>query len=330
MKVSLKDIVKYLLTIGITVLLLWFAFRGISWDDMMDGFARCNWWWIAASMAVGWAVVVSRGCRWRLMMQPISAELTRLECYDAYNVCYLANLAVPRSGELVRCAMLARTGKISFQQAAGSMALERTWDLLSAFLIGLGMVLFTRFGTFLLDDMWKPFAESLSFNAVWLVVGLCALLGVSIWAIFHFRNRYAFVRKIWDFLAGLGGGIRAGFAMKHKIPFFLHTVFIWVMYWLQVLFVIYAFPDMQQLNASDAFFVMMVGSLGWIVPVQGGFGAYHFLVAMALVPVYGIEQHTGLIFATISHESQILQMLVCGIVSLITFFLIWGRRRNLL
>jgi len=68
----------------------------------------------------------------------------------------------------------------------------------------------------------------------------------------------------------------------------------------------------------DALFLMVVGSLGWVVPVQGGFGAYHFIVSMTLVPIYGVTQSTGLIFATISHESQVVQMIICGIISLIS------------
>jgi len=82
------------------------------------------------------------------------------------------------------------------------------------------------------------------------------------------------------------------------------------------------------MDFSDAFFIMMVGSLGWMVPVQGGFGAYHFLVSAALVPVYGLSQQTGLVFATISHESQILQMLVNGIISLVVFLSMTRRGRS--
>ena len=73
------------------------------------------------------------------------------------------------------------------------------------------------------------------------------------------------------------------------------------------------------MTGFDALFLMVVGSLGWVVPVQGGFGAYHFIVSMTLVPVYGFDKSTGLIFATLSHESQIVQMLLCGLISLVSW-----------
>ena len=66
---------------------------------------------------------------------------------------------------------------------------------------------------------------------------------------------------------------------------------------------------------------MIVGGLGWAVPVQGGLGAYHFIVSLALASVYGIAQTTGVVFATISHEAQALAMIVCGVASLVSISL---------
>lgn len=327
MQITLKKVIKYVLATILMAVLLWLAFREIDWGEFAESLKRCNWWWIVASMHVGLLVAYSRGCRWRLMLLPINDKITRKECFDAYNVCYLSNLAVPRSGEFVRCAMLSKLGRTSFQEAVGSMALERVWDIISALLIAVGMVFFTRFGTFLKDEMWKPFAEELSFNAAWLVAGVAVLVALFVWFVSHFRNRYKVCGKIYGFFAGLGDGVKAGFKMEHKARFFLHTALIWVMYIFQILFIIYAFPDVQQLGFGDAFFIMMVGSLGWMVPVQGGFGAYHFLVSAALVPVYGVAQQTGLVFATISHESQVLQMLIYGVISLVSFWLMTRRDR---
>jgi uncharacterized membrane protein YbhN (UPF0104 family) len=62
-----------------------------------------------------------------------------------------------------------------------------------------------------------------------------------------------------------------------------------------------------------------MGSLGWIAPVQGGFGAYHFVVTLGL-SLYGISKEQGIIFATISHESQVIIMIFFGFISFIAMF----------
>jgi len=57
-----------------------------------------------------------------------------------------------------------------------------------------------------------------------------------------------------------------------------------------------------------------------VVPVQGGFGAYHIITASAL-GLFGITYEKGLIFAVISHESQTLLVIVAGIISLVYLYL---------
>lgn len=69
---------------------------------------------------------------------------------------------------------------------------------------------------------------------------------------------------------------------------------------------------MSGLTIIDALFLSLVGSLGWIVPVPGGFGAFHFIVSLALSTIYGIPFEMGIIFATLSHESQAVTMLLFG------------------
>ena len=76
-----------------------------------------------------------------------------------------------------------------------------------------------------------------------------------------------------------------------------------------------AMPDLDGLGPVDALFLMIAGSFGWLVPVPGGFGAFHFIVSLALSTIYGVPFASGIIFATLSHESQAITMAVCGGIS---------------
>ena len=68
---------------------------------------------------------------------------------------------------------------------------------------------------------------------------------------------------------------------------------------------------------TDAFFLMIAGSISSVVPVPGGFGAYHGVVAGALLSIWNIPMGTGMIFATLSHESQAITQALCGLASYI-------------
>ena len=76
-----------------------------------------------------------------------------------------------------------------------------------------------------------------------------------------------------------------------------------------------AFDKINGLNMVDAMFLMIVGALSSLVPVPGGFGAFHYIVSLALTTVYGIPAEIGIVFATLSHESQIIIQIVCGGIS---------------
>lgn len=322
MKITAKGIVKYVLLLALAAVLLYFAFRSLSWDDFVTGLKSCNYWWIIATMLMQWLITYLRGNRWRIMMRPLSRDITRRETYDSYAICYLANLAFPRSGEVVRCGLIAKTHKATFEGSLGTVVIERTWDMICVFLACIPLFFFGRFRDFLVEKMFRPAAQSLHIGWFWIVliaVALCIAVVLLVRANSGRISRTKAGAAFINFFKGLANGVKAGFTMERKWLFFAYTLIIWVGYWLCSLWTIYAFPATAGLDGLDALFIMVVGSLGWIVPVQGGFGAYHFIVAMTLVPIYGLEYNTALIFATISHESQVVQMLLCGLVSLVSW-----------
>lgn len=58
---------------------------------------------------------------------------------------------------------------------------------------------------------------------------------------------------------------------------------------------------------------MSFGALGFVVPVQGGIGAYHFVVTQTLI-VYGLSYEEGLTFATFAHATQTIAVIISGVL----------------
>ena len=61
----------------------------------------------------------------------------------------------------------------------------------------------------------------------------------------------------------------------------------------------FAIESTQLLSPIDGLFIMVVGGLGMVAPVQGGIGAYHLVVKIGLI--LGISSDAALLFATIVH-----------------------------
>lgn len=332
MNPRLKSIMKYSAAVILTVFLLYLAFRGMDWNSFVEGLRSCNYWWIFAAMVAGVLGTVFRGLRWRLLLLPIDSKVRRVDCCNAYAVCYLSNIAVLRSGELVRCGMIADSSRVPFKDSLGSVMVERAWDILVSVLMIVAMFFLTPFGGFMAEHIWNPFVESFSTKTLLLIIVLAVLLVLAILPVVHYMDRIRHSRiggKIIDFIKGMLNGVKAAFKMKHGFLFVFYTVLVQLLYWLEVVFVIQAFPAVSHLTGMDALFIMMLGLVGWAIPVQGGFGAYHVIVSMALVPIYGIDQQTALVFATISHEAQIVQMIVFGLAALVFGVYLRNRRLNI-
>ncbi len=99
-----------------------------------------------------------------------------------------------------------------------------------------------------------------------------------------------------------------------------YTFLMWFCYWLITWVVWFSIPQTAHLGMADGLFLLVVGSIGMAVPVQGGIGAFHYIVALALT-IYGLDfDSDGLLYATISHESQLIVEIVLGIASLFFVF----------
>ena len=320
MNPKVKKTVTFTVAFAGAAVLLYFAFRNIDWQDFYDNLKKCDFRLIFGVIAIQWLITYLRGNRWKTLMDPLNPGISRRETYDAYAICYLANIGFPRSGEVVRCGLIANTGKASFEGALGTVVIERTWDILCVFIITVPLLLFGHFRDFLVEKIFKPVADGLHPN-VWVILGIALAAVITAVLVKRCRKKEADGResRVLKFFKGLGRGIAAGFRMDRKWVFLGYTALIWALYWLCSLMTLKAFPAAAGMNGMDALFMLVVGSLGWMVPVQGGFGAYHFIITMALVPIYSFSYETGLVFATISHESQIVQMLLCGIVSLVSW-----------
>ena len=324
-------IIKYLLSAAVACFLLYFTFRGVKWEDFIAGLRSCRWGYIVISMIAGIAAFWLRGQRWREILLPIDGSISRRTTFNAVNIGYIANFVFPRIGEFVRCGFITKnsepdpasrdeTGvkkRASYDKVLGTVVLERSWDMITMLLILVALLVFKwqEFGTFFVEKMWKPFEERMNFSAWWLLAGILVICTAIASLIYITRNRIKISRKIADICKGLLQGVFSCLKMQSKWKFFLYTLLIWMMYWVMSVATMSAMPDLDGLGPVDALFLMIAGSFGWLVPVPGGFGAFHFIVSLALSTIYGVPFESGIIFATLSHESQAITMAVCGGIS---------------
>ena len=342
------NILKYGISIALAAVLLYLSFRGVSWGDFLEGLKACRWECVLLSMLFGLLAFWLRALRWRELLLPIDRTTSRLTCFNAVNISYLVNLVLPRVGEFVRCGYItAHSPKApdsegsnrhlaSYDKVLGTAALERSADMLAMFGILVVFLTFTwdRFGGFFSEKIFGAVSGSVSWGRVLVfAAGILCVAAAVLFAIL-FADKWRPLGKIRDFCKGLWTGFLSCLKMKGAWKFLLLTAGIWSCYWMMSATILWSLqgisPDsvspgmatavdaVRSLNLTDTLFLMIVGSLSSIVPVPGGFGAFHFIVSSAIAHVYGIPVQVGMIFATLSHESQAVNQILWGGISLIS------------
>ena len=324
---KVKYILQYAFWAAVAIVLVYFCLRSIDWKQFAEALGQCRWEYVILSMLLGALVFWFRGVRWRMLLLPFDPGTSALTTFNAYNICMAVNLALPRAGEVARLGYVVKhsavgpDGKrlLSFDKALGTLLIERVWDA----------VVTLSMAAVLVAVMWKSFGaylmESLSTlggaNLLWWILGAAGILVLALlYVAYVFREKGGLWGKIWGFVEGIGSGLASFLKMKKVWLFFVYTAVIWLIYWIMSACIVWALQDIEafsSLTMTDAFFLMIAGSISSVVPVPGGFGAYHGVVCGALSSIWGIPVGTGMIFATLNHESQVLTQALCGLASYI-------------
>jgi glycosyltransferase 2 family protein len=270
----------------------------------------------------------SRARRWILMIRPLGYNPSLLNTYHSLMTGYLVNFAFPRLGEVSRCMALGKKENIPVDKLIGTVIVERTFDVLSMLLIMALMLILKSglTGSFIGSNVVQPlthkfyslFDMSLTVSVILALSILILIVLVIIFRKKLIHNRI--ISKIASFLKGIGKGLKSFYSMANKPEFIFHTIFIWVNYILMAWVVLFTIPATANLGFSDAIFILVIGSLGMSAPVQGGIGAFHWIISRGLHFVYGISIEDGLVYATISHESQLILIAVLGAFSFYRLF----------
>ena len=336
---KLTNILKYALWTAVAALLVYFSFRDVNWKDFGAALRGCRWGFVALSMLLGALAYFVRSLRWRMQLLPLDPSTSRVTCLNAYNICMLTNVVLPRVGEIVRCGVVSKhSGRdeearrlVTFDKALGTVVVDRIWDGLSLLVVLLALLalMWNRFGTFFTDMLFPGISGKAH---LWWVLALGVVLaGGFVWLCWRLRERGGLWSRVWGWIRGMYDGLLSCLHMKHGWLFILYTVIIWGLYWLMAASVIWALQGIDpsgvspelgaalgkvgELGMADALFLMFAGAVSSLIPVPGGFGAYHGVVAGALSTLYGIPFGAGLVFATLSHESQVIVSIVCGACS---------------
>jgi len=117
-------------------------------------------------------------------------------------------------------------------------------------------------------------------------------------------------------IAQFAEGFKTIGKLKRKGLFIFHSLFIWFLYYAMMYCVFFAFSFTSHVGPLAALAVFVLGSFGMVAPVQGGIGAWHFMVIQGLA-LYGVEKDNATVFALVAHGTSTFVLIIIGLISLL-------------
>ena len=318
----LLTIIKYGLLLSISVALMWYAVRGQDLSRIGHYIATANYFWLTLTLSLSALGYFSRAYRWQMQLNASQTPAPYCAVYHAMMVGYLANLVLPRMGEVIRCSVLRRTSGVPVQVALGTVVTERVIDVLVllGLLVSLLLLDFNTFWNFVTVQVLGGRYEALARNRTPLliaaIIGGMLLLATG-YALFRNLERLrqnAFFNKGVLFVKGLLAGVFSVLKLEKKGVFLLHTLFTWGVYYLMDYLAFFCFPETYNLDMKAGLAVLTFGAFGMAAPVAGGIGPFHVMVQGILL-VYGVSKEAGIAYALVVHGAQTLLVVLMGGIS---------------
>jgi uncharacterized protein (TIRG00374 family) len=338
MKKIYTDILRFFLFAGIGLVVLYFVYQNQSAsyqaqcaldgvpaekcslvDKIVTDFQQANWAWISLVWVAFFLSNVSRAMRWQMLIKPLGYTTKFSNGLWSILLGYFANLGLPRMGELVRASAMSKYEKVPLEKLIGTVVVDRLADFATLLLI-IGVTFLVEFET-LWGYIFKMTGNNSGDHSA--KIGMLILVLVMIAAFFIGRKmlpkvrNYGIVIKVEKILVGFLEGFSTIRNLDNPIGFMLHSLFIWLMYYLMLYFCFLAYAPTAHLGLGATLMVFVFGTFGMIIPSPGGMGTYHALVVAGLA-IYGVAGQDAFSLANIAFfTTQIFFCFVFGILALI-------------
>ncbi len=310
------------------MVMLWFLFKNQDISALYQKLLSSNYILIVGSIVLAMISHWVRAYRWRMLINPLGYSVSTFRTFLAVMVGYVANLVLPRMGEVVKCGVLNKLEKVPVTKSFGTVVVERIIDLMMLIvLLAMTFILeYKLIKKFMLDWILSIYEKIQDSQSLLLILGLLLIVGMVFIVWLFKKEDSAIATKVKAFLNELMEGLLSIRKIENQFMFWMSTVTIWILYYAMSYIVVFALPETSGLSMVAGLAILSMGTIGMTAPVQGGIGTYHFMVSSILV-LYGIDYEDGLAFATILHAAQTLGVIAVGSISMIIASLI-GKKIN--
>lgn len=313
MKNKLFTFFQYLLLLSIGAWLLYLSLHKFDFKEVMETICRGNFLIVIPVLFISIIVYFFRVLRWELLFRQINQDIPKSNLSIALCIGYLVNFAIPRLGEVTRCAILKKLNTTPINQSLTTVIFERTIDVITLLLISVLAIILEYANHSSILKSFISYDLIPTNQVISLAIAFVTLIVIVVYLIYNTENKF----KNW--LQGFWISIKMLAKIKSIFLFSIYTICIWICYFLMTYLWFFTFAESSNLSYYMAFQIMIVGSFVRSIPLQAGSaGAYHYGVSQAFI-LLGISSITANALAIIIHGFQTIFTFIIGSLAYMDF-----------
>ena len=259
--------------------------------------------YLLLAMFLGASSDIVRGLRWRLLSKAIGYNSGRINSIASVFMCYTSNMAIPRSGEVIRATVLSEYNKIPIGKAFGTIAAERVIDMSISITI-LFLVWALQYEIILESFFEDNFLNFIDDN-FWIIFFSINILLATVFILI------VKVESVKRFFKSVLEGFLSITKLKGRLLTFVFlSLLIWMCYMLAFFVIKFSVTELNAIENSLIFPAFVVGVFS-ISLSNHGLGVYPLAIALFLSN-FGINTEIGLSYGWLAWSCQAIITLIFG------------------
>ncbi len=324
-----KDLLKTVVSLGLGIAIIWLLYRNTNITELWEIAKTANFGIIFLSLLFGLLGNYIRGLRWELFLKSLGYNPKRSSIVYATFGNYAVNFLLPRAGDFWRCAVVSKYDQIPFSKTFETFVIDKILDLAASVIIVLISV-FLSVDFFISYFNENPeFAQNITnlFSSFWIYAGGIMII-LSVILIFKIWKEHPVIKRISNFGKTIKHDLKLIARMKEKKLLILYTIGVWLCFYLYFYICFYAFDFTKHLGFIAGWIVFAMSNVGVAVPVQGGIGAWHFMVISSLV-ILGVSYEQASAFAGAVFAVQSVWIILIGVFGVLALPYVKREKENL-
>jgi len=305
--------VYMLLGLAISIICIFFVFRGIQWTQVGSTLSKANYWGLITSVFFQLLSLGIAGFRWKTVIS--LPEVSWASASASMMVGLMVNNILPgRMGEFVRPVLLGQEIKKSRSFLFATVMVDRLSDLIV--LVILGLLSFSLFPPI-------PWARQMSviggaiFVLAFIIIGAFGYskIGSKLEDIVSQFDPTPLLEKVVHILQKFRLGFRSIGSFGRGTVVFGLSWLVWTAWFLSLYCALKAFG--LNLPFGGIVLLLAVLNLGGLVPSSPGYAGTYHLLAILLLSNFAIKKEEALSFILVFHALWYVPQTLLGLIVMI-------------